>query len=185
MERLPEIETNRLVLGTLETTDIPLIVKYASNKNVSDNTQNIPFPYSEKDAAKWINLAREGLKNKTNYIFAIRLKSHATFIGGIGLTIDQKSLRAEMGYWIAEPFWNTGYTTEAAEAIIKFAFEELGLNKITSSHFEKNPASGKVVIKCGMTQEGILKEHIYKSPAFHTLVLYGLTRADYTKNNSL
>jgi RimJ/RimL family protein N-acetyltransferase len=179
MKQLPKIETNRLFLNELNAADIPQIVEYAANKNISDYTLNLPFPYSEKDAVYWLNLANQGLKSKTHFIFAIRMKSSNEFIGGIGLTVEQRFFRAEVGYWIAEHFWNNGYTTEATKAIIDFGFAELGLNKITSSHLEKNPASGKVMIKCGMIKEGELKEHVCKNSIFHTLILYGLTKAEH------
>jgi RimJ/RimL family protein N-acetyltransferase len=181
INQLPKIETERLFLTELKAADIPHIVRYAANKSISDNTLHIPFPYSEKDAVYWIHLANQGLRNNTHFIFAIRLKTGDEFIGGIGLTIEQKFFRAEIGYWIAEPFWNQGYTTEATKAMIEFGFHDLGLNKITSSHFEHNPASGKVMVKCGMTKEGELKEHICKSSVFHTLVLYGLRKAEYKR----
>ncbi|KEO72662.1 GNAT family N-acetyltransferase [Anditalea andensis] len=179
MECLPKIETERLILDELTAADIPYIVSYASNISISAHTLNIPHPYAEKDAIYWINLSIQGLKNKTNFIFAIRLKTSGEFIGGIGLTVDQKFSRAEVGYWIAQSFWNNGYTTEAAKSIIQFGFDKLSLNKITSSHFEKNPASGRVMVKCKMTKEGELKEHIHKNGLFHTLFLYGLTKSEY------
>ena len=167
------------MLAELRSSDVPEIVQHAGNKKVSDTTLNIPFPYTEKDAIYWINLAHQGFKNGTHVIFGIRLKPKNELIGGIGLTIDSRSKRAEIGYWMAESLWNQGYTTEAARAIIKFGFEELGLNKVTSSHFAKNPASGKVMLKSGMYKEGELKEHVLKNDTFHTLILYGLTRAQY------
>lgn len=179
MERLPEIETERLVLKELMAADIPLIVQYAANRNISSYTLNLPFPYAEKDAIYWINMANQGLKSKTHLIFAIRLKNQDAFIGGIGMKIEPHFFRADIGYWLAEPFWNNGYTTEALGAVIRYGFNELKLNKITASHFDKNPASGKVMAKCGMKKEGVLKEHIYKDAVFHDLVLYGLTKSDF------
>lgn len=183
MEQFPRIETERLVLAELRRSDIPLIVKYAANKNISDNTLNLPFPYTEKDAVFWINMASQGFRTHTNIIFGIRLKELDEFIGGIGLTIEQRFSRAEIGYWIAEPFWNRGLTTEAAKAVIRFGFEKLGLNKLTCSHFEKNPASGKVIVKSGMIKEGHLKEHVCKDGVFHDLVVYGLTRKEAKANS--
>ena len=176
MNKLPEIITERLLLTELKAEDIKDIVEYASNKNISDSTLNLPHPYSEKDAIYWINLAHQGLKSGTNYIFAIRLKDEAKFIGGIGLGVEKRFNRAEVGYWIAEPFWGKGIATEATKAIIKFGFNELKLNKLTSSHLAKNPASGKVMQKSGMIKEGELKKHILKDSEYHNLVLYGITK---------
>ncbi|MGB5820687.1 MAG: GNAT family protein [Saonia sp.] len=179
MEIFPKIETERLFLTELTSKDIPEIVKHASNKNISDFTLNLPFPYSEKDAIFWINLANQGFKNRTDIIFGIRLKPENKFIGGIGLTVERKFNRAEIGYWIAEPYWRKGYATEATKSIIQYGFENLDLNKFTSSHLAKNPASGKVMKNSGMTKEGELKEHILKQSEYHDLILYGLTKKDY------
>lgn len=179
MNAFPKLETKRLFLTELKREDIPQIVRHASNKNISHFTQNIPFPYAEKDAANWVNLATEGFNKGTNLIFGIRLKPTNQFIGGIGLTIVPKSNRAEIGYWIAEPFWNKGYTTEATASILAYGFNHLNLNKITSSHFANNQASGKVMSKNGMLKEGELKKHILKNNVYHDLIVYGLTKEQY------
>mgnify|MGYP000539146346 CR=1 FL=1 len=181
MNQLPQIETERLMLNELKADDIRDIVKYASNKKISDYTLNLPHPYSEQDAIYWINLAHQGLKYGTNYIFAIRLKVDNQFVGGIGFTVEKRFNRAEIGYWIAEPFWRKGIATEATKSIIDFGFEKVGLNKLTSSHFAKNPASGKVMQNSGMIREGELKEHILKNTEYHDLIQYGITKKQFGK----
>lgn len=180
MNKFPKIETKKLFLTELKAEDIPEIVKYASNKNISNFTQNIPFPYSEKDAVFWINMANQGFENGHQYTFAIRTKERNNFIGGIGLNIERKYKRAEIGYWIAKPFWGKGYATEATKSIIEFGFKNLDLNKFTSSYLAKNPASGKVMENSGMKKEGELKEHIFKNSEYHDLILYGLTKKQNT-----
>lgn len=73
--------------------------------------------------------------------------------------------------------------------MIKYGFESLELNRITSSHFSKNLASGEVMKKNGMTKEGELKGHIFKNSEYHDLIIYGLNRDDFNdrnnRNNSL
>ncbi len=181
MVAFPTINTNRLLLSSLTANDIPAIVKYANNKKIADNTLNIPYPYSEKAAIFWLNLANEGFKNGSNLIFGIKLKQDQEFIGGMGLTIHSAFKRAEIGYWLGEPFWGNGYTTEAAKAVINYAFTQLGLNKITSSHYAKNPNSGRVMVNCGMNKEGVLIEHVLKQNEFQTLEVYGITKSEYFK----
>ncbi|TDQ25718.1 GNAT family N-acetyltransferase [Tenacibaculum caenipelagi] len=181
MKNFPKIETERLFLTELKAKDISDIVKYASNKNISDFTQNIPFPYSEKDAIFWINMANQGFENGNQYTFAIRLKEKDNFIGGIGIKIERKNNRAEIGYWIAEPFSGNGYATEATKAILKFGFDNLNLNKFTSSHLANNPASGQVLKNSGMKKEGELKEHIFKNSKYIDLILFGLTKKQNVK----
>jgi RimJ/RimL family protein N-acetyltransferase len=185
MHSFPEIETARLRLTELRSGDIPRIVQLAANPRVSDYTLNLPFPYAEKDAIYWLNLAHQGYANGTHFIFAIRVKPENAFIGGIGLTLERRFNRAEAGYWLGEPYWNRGYATEALAAIIPFGFDTLGLHKITSSYLAQNPASGRVMEKCGMHREGELKEHLCKGATYHTLIVYGLTRSDYQPRNGV
>ena len=179
MRDFPEIQTERLEISALRAEDIPLIVKYAGNQKIADNTLYIPHPYTEADAVYWLNMANGGRRDGTNLTLAIRLRPDNQFIGGIGFTIDQRNNRAELGYWLAEPFWNQGLVTEAARALLRYAFEELNLQKVTSSHFAHNPASGRVQQKIGLRQEGVLAQHVLKNGEYISLVLYGLTSAQY------
>ena len=175
----PSIETRRLILGALKASDIPSIVDYASNRKVSQYTLNLPHPYSEQDAIYWLNMANEGFASGKHYVFAIRLKPTERIIGGIGLGVSPRFKRAEIGYWIAEHHWGAGYATEATVAAIDFGFKSLDLNKLTSSYLAGNPASGAVMRNCGMSKEGVLKEHILKDGSYHDLILYGLTRRQF------
>ncbi len=166
--------------------DIPNIVRLAGSYNIYQNTENIPHPYSEMDAVYWLNTAYQGVRDGTHYVLAIRLNTDDALIGAISLKGINTYERAVLGYWLAEPFWNNGYMTEAAQRVIRFGFEDLQLNKIYATHLAYNPASGKVMAKCGMKWEGKLKQHIKKENQFVDLVFYGVTREEYalisTKN---
>lgn len=180
MKNTPIIKTERLVLSKLSATDIPTIVQYAANENIAKYTLNLPHPYFEKDAVFWVNLANEGYENGSRLNLAMRNKKTLDFMGGIGLTINKKNNRAEVAYWIGEPFWSKGFTTEATKAIMKYGFDELGLNKITSTHMSENIASGKVMIKSGMVKEGELIQDRLKNGVYHDVMLYGITKEEYS-----
>lgn len=179
MDTYPKLSTDRLRLGSISHKDIPTIVGYAGDAKISSTTLNLPHPYHNEDAIFWISSANQGYRDGSQYTFAIRLADSGAFIGGIGLRVDQQHNRAEMGYWIAVPFWNMGYATEAANAVIRFGFEEVGLNKILATYLVDNPASGKVMIKNGMIKEGELEEHTRKGCIYHSLIQYRLTRTEY------
>ena len=85
---------------------------------------------------------------------------------------------AEMGSWIGKPYWNQGYATEAAKAIIKQGFEVMKLNRIHAHHFARNAASGKVLLKIGMKHEGTLRQHVVKWDKFEDIELYGILKVD-------
>lgn len=179
MDKFPEIETSRLLLRKVGAKDIPKIIEYAGNVKIAEMTLNLPHPYQEKDAIFWINSCNQGFNDKTQYTFCLADKDTNEFMGGMGLHITARFNRAEMGYWVAEPFWNKGYATEAMEAILKFGFEKIGLNKIYAVHLVENGASGKVMIKNGMIKEGELKEHTKKGDDYASLYQYRLTRNEY------
>jgi len=101
------------------------------------------------------------------------------FIGGVGLRVDKFHNRAELGYWVAEPFWNNGFITEAVTAILEFGFNTLKLNKILATHLVENPASGKVMIKNGMIKEGELVDHYKKDGEYKSVLQYRLTKREF------
>lgn len=169
------------MLSEILATDIPTIIKYAGNSNVAKHLLNLPHPYYEKDAIFWINMAHQGWVDGSKCIFGIRLKENQEFIGGVGLHIDTRFNRAELGYWIGEPFWGKGYMTEALATVIKYGFEEKELNKIFAIHLLENPASGKVMAKNGMLKEGEMKEHVTNQNEYKDIAQYGLTRSQYLR----
>ncbi|MGB5554528.1 MAG: GNAT family N-acetyltransferase [Flavobacteriaceae bacterium] len=179
MKNYPSLTTSRLLLDQIKISDITDIVTYANNKKIVMHTRTMPHPYHEEDAIAWINMANQGFKSKDSYIFAMRDKSSSAFLGGIGLTLDSPNNRAELGYWIAEKFWNQGYTTEAVTAILKFGFEALLLNKIVAVYIDTNTASGKIMEKNGMMKEAVLKDHDLKDGVYKTLIQYRMLRSEY------
>jgi len=185
METFPKLATERLVLSQVTSADIQNIVMYANNKNITDNTRTLPYPYEHEDAIGWIDILDKGFKNKDQYAFAIRQKSDLKFIGGIGLTIELSNNRAELGYWLAEPFWNKGFVTEAVQSILKFGFETLNLNKVVAVYLTSNEASGKVMLKNGMTKEGEFKDHDVKKDhtiadgKYVSLIQYRMLKSEY------
>lgn len=176
-----QLESKNIILNSLSYRDIPSILEYANNPKVSDNLLHLPFPYYEKDAIFWINTANEGRKTGETYKFAIRSKAdkNLNFVGGIGLMIDKNHNKAEIGYWLGEPFWGNGFVSEAVSLIIKFGFETLELNKIFATHFIGNPASGKVMIKNNMIKEAHIKDHYKKGDKYLDIFQYRLTREEY------
>ncbi|NNK76284.1 MAG: GNAT family N-acetyltransferase [Maribacter sp.] len=185
METFPRLESKRLLLNQIKPSDISNIVAYAGNIKIFENTRTMPHPYHEEDAISWIHAANTGFKAKDNYMFAIRLADTLALIGGIGLTLDVDNNRAELGYWLAEDFWNKGFTTEAVKVILKFGFEELKLNKIIATYLTTNKASGKVMVKNGMVKEAEFKDHDVKrgytvnDNRYVSLIQYRMTKTEY------
>ena len=185
MKRFPRLTTYRLLIDQLKTSDIPDIVSYAGNSKITDNTRTMPHPYYEEDAIAWINMSYQGFKRGDLFMFAMRFGDTHAFIGGIGLTIDEENNRAELGYWLAETFWNLGFTTEAVQAILKFGFEQLKLNKIYAVYLTSNKASGRVMLKNGMIKEAEFKDHDVKRGStvedneYVSLIQYRMLKSEY------
>lgn len=147
MESFPELKTNRLKLRRIQVEDIPFLLKYANNKKISDYILNIPYPYNEPDAVFRISYVLQGFKSKLRYVFAITFNGE--FIGEISLHLDNSQV-AQLGYWVAEPFWNKGIASEAVAAVLKFGLGELQLDRVYATCHEENIASSKVVEHNGM-----------------------------------
>ena len=109
--------------------------------------------------------------------WAIRTAENA-LIGGCGFDGLQagKSHRAEVGYWLAKAFWGRGVMTAVVRRLCRHAFEEFGLAKITAHVFPHNPASARVLEKCGFEEEGFLRKHFLKDGRFLDARLFGLLR---------
>jgi len=98
------------------------------------------------------------------------------------LTIPHPYQEGMAERWIGVPYWNHGYCTEAARALVAYGFESFKLQKFTSRHLADNPASGRVMEKIGMQKEGCQRAHFYKDGIAHDSVEYGLLREDWEKS---
>ncbi|MDR6921133.1 GNAT family N-acetyltransferase [Chryseobacterium sp. 2987] len=174
LNEFPEIETERLVLSKLKEEDLDLVTEYLQDRIFSDLTSNIPFPYTRKNAEFWLKMSEEAFDRNTGYTFAVRNKERQ-IIGAIGLH-DRDGDKAELGYWMGRPFWNKGYITEAAKALIEFGFKELQFNKIYATYFLHNQASGRIMEKIGMEQEALLKQHLKKDDEYFDVMMYSIFR---------
>jgi RimJ/RimL family protein N-acetyltransferase len=159
--------------------DALVVAELAGDRDVASTTRHIPHPYPLAQAAAWIATLPERYERGEMVTYGMRLKESDELIGCIGLTLTLSDDYAEMGYWLGKPYWNNGYCTEAAEAVVGFAFETLGLNRIFAYHMHRNPASGRVMAKLGMVQEGILRRHRKKWDVYEDLVVCGILRSEY------
>ncbi|WP_332645334.1 GNAT family N-acetyltransferase [Lysinibacillus sp. 54212] len=168
------IETERLLLRPFHESDAEDVSFMCNNYNVFKSTLNLPHPYTLDCALAWIADHEQNFKDDRMYEFAITDKNSGKLYGAIGISNHQQFKNGEMGYWIGEEYWGNGYATEAAKAILDFVFKEKNYHRVYARYFKSNPASGKIMEKCGMKYEGILKDHIYKNDCFEDIVFYGI-----------
>lgn len=175
---LPVLKTRRLVLRGYTRSDAPRIQALAGDREVASTTLNIPHPYEDGMAEAWIATHAAEWEQKVRMPLAITTKADG-LVGGVGLNLKFDHAHAELGYWIGVPYWNRGYATEAAGAIVDHAFSVLGLHRVFAHHFARNPGSGRVMQKLGMRHEGTLRGHILKWDRFEDLELYAVLAAEW------
>ena len=178
------IQTERLLLRPLRLSDASDIQRLAGDRDVASTTRNIPHPYEDGMAEKWIRSCQGKVDAGELVNFAITRHSDGSLLGVIGLHPDAGQTQGELGYWIGKLFWNQGYATEVAEAVINHAFTDLGMDRVYAAHFTRNPASGRVMQKAGMLHEGFLKGHTEKWGLFEDLELYGVTKVQFEGRGS-
>lgn len=177
-DQQPTITTRRIVLRPFTQDDASEVQRLAGNRAIAATTLNIPHPYEDGVAEVWIGAHREKFESREAAVFAIILRESGTLMGAIGIVVKEHD-RGEIGYWLGQPYWNHGYTTEAARALIAFGFRELLLNKITASHIAGNTASGRVMEKAGLKYEGCSPQHVKKWGRYEDLKFFGILKDDF------
>ncbi len=179
MDGASTILTDRLLLRAFTEADIPAVARLADDPVISNNTLRIPHPYTETHARTWLTLQQEEARTGAGAAFAVTQRDGGALIGACGLEIFREHRRAEVGYWLGRDYWGKGYATEAAAAVLGWGFETLGLARVSAARFADNPASGRVLEKLGMTQEGRLRRHAFRGGEFRDMVLYGILREEW------
>ena len=172
------IVNERIHLSGFRPSDKAACIEYLNDKDIYDRTLRIPFPYTEGDFERWLAIDERATSEHGQLVhWAIR-QADDRLIGAIGfedLAIG-KSHRADVGYWLAKPHWGQGIMTRVVERACRHAFETWGLVKIGAYVFTFNPASARVLEKCGFEREGFLKKHCLKDEQYIDAWLYGLVR---------
>ena len=183
-KRRPTLETERLVLRPFELGDAPRVKLLAGDREIAATTARIPHPYEAGMAEAWIGTHQEDFEKGTAVNFAITLKGTSELVGAIGLIVNRDHENAEMGYWIGKSYWNQGYCTEAARAVLQYAFGEQRLHRVFAHHFSHNIASGRVMQKLGMRHEGRRRQHVKKWGQFIDSEMYGILRNELESDQS-
>jgi ribosomal-protein-alanine N-acetyltransferase len=175
----PTLTSQRLILRPFRVQDAAAVQVLVGDRDIAANTLNIPHPYPEGQAERWIATHEGRFERLEGATFAIVPRDSEKLIGAIGLEINQQHNRAELGYWVGKPYWNRGFATEAVQAVLGYAFNALEMGRVYASHFRRNPASGRVMQKVGMRHEGRLRRHVRKWGSYLDLEIYGILREEY------
>ena len=170
------LELAECTIRSWQLEDVPSLAKHANNRNVWLMLRDrMPHPYTLAHAVEHV---RERLEEPDRPMFCIDVGGEA--VGGIGLHPgnDVARFNAELGYWLAEPFWGRGIMTAAVRALVRYGFEQLPLNRIEAYVYETNQSSARVLEKCGFALEGRLRKSVVKDGCVLDSLLYATVLDD-------
>ena len=173
------IETTRLLLRRLKLTDAEMMfhnwtgdekvtyfLRWDAHKAIDETKHMI---------GQWV----ESYQDDATYYWGMYLKD-GEMIGSIGVTVTSEyDFKGELGYKIGSHWWNQGYSSEAARAVIDYMFRNTDIERIDSFSSVENPASKKVMEKVGMHYEGLLRNYYKTRNGFNDCTLYAIVRNDW------
>lgn len=172
--RTPIVETARLILRAPRLGDATAVARLINDRRIAENLSRVPHPYSRKDAEMFIagaNLADDEVA------FVVTLRD-GTLIGGCGVG-TLRGEHPEVGYWFGVAHWGRGYATEASRAVIGYAFDELGHEVLEGGARVSNPASRRVLEKCGYAWTGVALTRVRALGTSVPCDRFRLDRADW------
>ncbi len=160
----------RCAVRSWRVEDVPSLARHANNKKIAQCLrERFPHPYTLTDAQNFIS---HTLVRAPQTEFAIEVDGQA--VGGLGLVLgtDIDRLSAELGYWLAEPYWGRGIATDAVRVFVEDAFARFGLVRVFALTFADNVASIRVLEKSGFVLEGRLRRSAVKAGCIVDQLLY-------------
>ena len=171
------LETPRLILRPFTLEDAPVMYRnWASDPEV---TKYLTWPthpsvqVSQMVLSDWVSC----YEKKDYYQWAIVLRETDEPIGSMAVVSQRDDVgKAEIGYCIGRRWWRQGITPEALSAVIRFLMDEVGMQRIEARHDPRNPASGAVMRKCGMTFEGTLRRSDWNNQGLCDASYYAIVK---------
>ena len=175
---MPTLETPRLRLRKLTMRDAQDIYNYSCDPQVAR--------YVLWDAHRSIGESRSYLRYMLRKYrmgepasWGIIERASGRLVGTIGyMDYSEDNASVEIGYSLARWLWNSGYMTEALTRVIHYTFDAMDVNRIEAQHELTNPSSGRVMEKCGMQKEGVLRQRLYNKGRYVDVALYAIVRSD-------
>ena len=176
---LPVLTTSRLLLRSLTMDDVDDVFAYTSDPVVAQYIRR-PLHQVRADAAAYVSTFVENSRRGDPAPWGIQHRADGKLIGTCGFYyLNRDDVRAEIYYALSRAYWNCGYVTEAAEAVLDFGFNALNLNRIDGACWAGNTASARVLEKIGMRYEGIWRQFIFVKGAFRDICWYSILRDEY------
>ena len=175
--------TQRLILRAPMLSDTHDVVGILNDFDVAKNLASVPVPFTEEHfLARLVEIERDRRAGAA-FLFAVTRAMDGAFIGMCGVERLEVNVW-EFGYWYGKPYWRQGYATEAARAVMRFAFDDLGAVLLTAGWFVDNPESGRVLEKLGFVGTGTMQRHCVSRGAEVTSNRMLLTRDEFARKKA-
>lgn len=163
-------------IRTWRLSDAADLARTIGNPAVLQNLRDgIPYPYTEKDARDFIQEMMNADPDRT-FAFAIAVEERVVGSIGVYRQGNVHRLTAELGYYIAQPFWGQGIGTQAVRKVCDYVFEHSDIIRIFAEPYAYNDASCRVLEKAGFQLEGILRKNAVKNSRILDMKMYAITR---------
>ena len=144
----------RLILRAPTMTDKAVFVRLLNDYEVTKNLGPVEHPYTDDLFREYLERTDRERRAGTDFNMAVTRAMDGAFLGLVSVHCNPTEPTVSIGYWYGRPYWGQGYATEAARPMLRFAFEDLGAEAMTSGFFVDNPNSGRVLEKLGFTVVG-------------------------------
>lgn len=174
--------TARLRFRPLAASDFPAVHAYASDPAVTRYTSF--GPNSEEETRGFLARAEAAAaaSPRTSWTFAVEHAESGALVGSSGLELaDPVGPQLSFGYVLDPRWWGRGYATEAAGALLRFGFEELGAHRLFAHVFVGNDASARVLTKLGLRLESEVRQGTFVRGQWHDVRTYAMLRSEYAK----
>ena len=173
------IRTERLILRPIGVEDLTVVQTAAGRREVADTMISIAHPFATEDAERYVRSRVAAMQLRRSAAFMLRTHASAAFVGFAELRdIDREHSLAAPSFWLAVEFRGRGFMAEALAAVLRYAFLDLGLNRVYAYHMVRNPTSGRVLSRLGFQVEGLLRQRVRKWGLFEDVVLQALLRSN-------
>jgi len=174
-----QLITDRLRLRPVEADDVADLEALIRDLQVSTFGQALPHPEQEGEVARWVAEQQAGWEAGSRYGFVVHTVEPPTFVGVVALKVKPTAATAELGYAIVPAAQGMGYATEAAREVLRFAFADLALKRVTACCLAGNASSRRVLGKLGFRLEAELQPDDPGESGSLALLFYGLNRDEY------
>ncbi len=169
----------KVELGPVQREYLPKYVEWLNDWEVSRFlAPGIPLPLNLEEETEWFERRRQ---DKDDLVFAIRAQPENQLIGNCGLhRLDWKNRIAVFGIFIGDKnYWSKGYGTDATRTLLRFAFEQMGLNRVELEVYDFNTRAQRAYEKAGFRRDGVRRQALYRDGQYHDVYLMGVLREDW------